>query len=142
MNIENLRKLIDLLESQFSDVTGLTVAVGQSENDLVAEAAVREQGSHMWFRTAFPGELLERLPDDKAAAGFIVNSIRSMLTTARAVPQHQGVYKTDVEMALADALMRLGKNDWDGVRNYIKESGRLFEQWLKDRPEKKEGGGR
>lgn len=52
------------------------------------------------------------------------------------------VYKTDVEMSLADALMRLGKNDWAGVRFSIKKAGELFEQWLKDRPEKKEGGGR
>ena len=46
------------------------------------------------------------------------------------------VYKQDVAMSLANALMFLGKNDIERVRYHIENAGRNFEMWLIDRPEK------
>lgn len=47
------------------------------------------------------------------------------------------VYKHDVAISLANALMALGKNDVTGTRYHIEQAQRNHEQWLEDRPERK-----
>ena len=37
------------------------------------------------------------------------------------------IHKIDVALALANALMRLGKNDWEGVDYHVENARRLFE---------------
>ena len=52
------------------------------------------------------------------------------------------VRKQDVAQSLANALMCLGKNDYERVRHYIEQSRRNLEDWLVQRPEKAEVGRR
>lgn len=44
--------------------------------------------------------------------------------------KRQLVTKRDVAAEVANALMRLGKNDWDGFRYSLQLAGRVFEEYM------------
>lgn len=45
-------------------------------------------------------------------------------------------FKRDVIVAVSEIIIRLGKNDINGVRNAFLRASKMFEKWVMERPEK------
>lgn len=55
----------------------------------------------------------------------------------RKIITEDNVTKSDVILAASNILIRLGKNDWEGVRSALLNTSQIFEMWIANRPEKR-----